>query len=114
MTLPVNVQRSESETWVLECTFTDEDGAAIDLTGAAAIRWALADQLDGFAMLEATLGDGITVTDADAGQATINIAVADHADIPPGSYIHDCQITLSNGEVIGQFRGTFTVAASIA
>lgn len=113
MTLPVNVQRTESESWVLDCTFTDEDGAALDLTGVIAIRWALAHQLDDDALLEATVGDGITVTEAEAGQATINIPVADHADIAPGSYQHECRVTLSNGQVVGQFRGTFTVAASI-
>lgn len=114
MTNPVNLSLSESESWVLNCQFTDADGAAIDLTGADEIRWAIAESFDAAAILEATLGDGISIESGPAGHATISLDVADHTALVPGVYRHQCIVTVQGGEAISQFAGTLTVESAIS
>jgi hypothetical protein len=62
-----------------------------------------------------TLGDGIVVTDAPAGEATITIDAGDTGGAPdhPRSYPYDVQVTFSDGTVKTPVRGRFTVLPDV-
>lgn len=78
------------------CTFrvvlTDENDAAIDLTGTDADMEIK--RLDGTLVMALSIGDGITYTDPTAGEMTITIDAADTATLDPEyTYLYDVQWT---------------------
>src|SRR5678816_3225645 len=62
-----------------------------------------------------TLGDGIEVTDPDAGTATITLEAGDTAAAPdrPRSYPFDVQVTFTDGTVKTPVRGYCTVLPDV-
>jgi len=78
------------------CTFrvvlTDENDAAIDLTGTDADMEIK--RLDGTLVMALSIGDGITYTDPTGGEMTITIDAADTASLDPEyTYLYDVQWT---------------------
>lgn len=109
-----NISFSEGETWIIDATFTDSDGEALDLTGAS-IAWSVATRPGQAAIVSATTGNGLIVVDDDptTGLATITVPYASHSAATPKIYIHECRVTLATGEVTVQFDGRLTVRDSI-
>lgn len=107
----VNLKRNEHETWIIEATMKDAQAQVYDLTGAS-ISWRI---MDGSTiLLDATITNGlIEIVDAEDGRADFTIALADHSSITPGTYQHECEVTLDGGEVTTQFHGRFTVEESL-
>ena len=78
------------------CTFrvvlTDENDAAIDLTGTDADMEIK--RLDGTLVMALSIGDGIIYTDPTGGEMTITIDAADTASLDPEyTYLYDVQWT---------------------
>ena len=109
-----NLQFSEGETWVIDATFTDSDGVALNLTGAT-VSWVVATRPGQAAIVTATTGNGLIVVNAvpTTGLATITVPYASHSAALPKSYKHEAKVTLASGEVTVQFRGRLTVYDSL-
>ena len=105
---------SEGETWIIDCTFLESDGDALNLTGAT-ITWSVATRPGEAAIVTATTANGlIAVTSpATGGLATITVPYASHSLATPRTYLHECKVLLSTGEVTVQFKGRLTVEDSI-
>jgi hypothetical protein len=109
-----NLKFSEGETWVIDATFLDADGEALDLTGAT-VEWVVALRPGQAAIVTATTGNGLISVDADptTGLATITVPYASHSAATPKGYQHEARVTLASGEVTVQFRGMLTVDDSL-
>lgn len=83
----------------LNITATDGAGAIIDITGVSDIKWQLFTPISGAAIISKTLGAGVTVTDAVAGEFSVSISPTDTDDLD-GDYWHEVQITYSNGNIV--------------
>lgn len=97
----------------LNFTLTDDNDTALDLTGALAIEWQLAQRVSSSsALITKTLGSGITITNASGGLITVALIPADTASLksPDGSpYYHECQVTDASGNVSTVTYGTFEI-----
>lgn len=56
---------------------------------------------------------GITITDAEAGVAEIQLDAADTATLPPRSYLYDVKVTLADGRIAFPARGTLRLRRAI-
>jgi hypothetical protein len=102
--------------WVRQFVYSDSSGSPIDISGAAIAFKAVSG--DGTAVLQASVGSGITITNAASGMFTILIPAATTRaiSIPNGSgrkLTYDILVTISAG-VFRILRGTLTVTAGIA
>ena len=102
-----NVVTRSGDSRRLQFTVTDAAGAAVDLTGAT-ITWALATKLGGTTLLTKTIGAGITVNGASAGQFYVAVDPADTASLA-GTYYHEAEVVdaLANKATVAV--GTLTV-----
>lgn len=97
------------ETRTLAVTVTDQDGAAVDLTDAS-----ISYVLDRATQIVLTVGDGITITDAAAGQFEIALAQAYTSDINVATRVaHECKALLQSGEVLTVFYGSLRIKDSL-
>ncbi len=89
---------------VITFTIVDQAGAAVDIT-AATFKWNIsrkaADSVapQGLALLnpDKTVGAGITITDAAAGDGEIALDSADTVGfVAPSDYYHELQMTLAS------------------
>lgn len=71
---------------------------AVNLTGAASITFQLGRLDDQDALIEKTVGDGVTVNDAAAGQITVALADTDTEELLPGTYYFDVLVVDSAGK----------------
>ncbi len=100
------------ETITLDVTCLDADGAPINLTGAG-IVFRLASK--SARLLDATLGSGVSLTDAPAGKCrvTISPAMQTAANVPPGDHVYELKVTTSGGGVSIQAEGVFAISDSL-
>lgn len=77
----------QQQTKTLLVTVKTSEGAAADLTGAN-LYMTVRDNIGGTVLITKTTGDGISVTCAGDGQATITLSTTD-TDIPKGCYYYD-------------------------
>lgn len=98
-----------NDTFSLELTFSDDTGAAIDLTTYAEFKMEVRrhDRKTGNPTLRFTLSNG-DITGLNDGKMTV---VGDYSvmDISGGEYVYDLQATTVGGEVYTWLRGKFTV-----
>lgn len=103
-----NLTMFAGETRTLVVTVTDQDGAAVDLTDAD-----ITYVLDLATPITKTVGSGITITGALAGEFEIALAQADTVAIDTDRSIkHECKALLQSGEVLTVFYGTVVVKDS--
>jgi len=103
-----NLTMFAGETRTLAVTVTDQDGAAVDLTGAD-ITYVLALPTP----ITKTVGSGITITGALTGEFEIALAQADTVAINSSTSVeHECKILTSTAEVLTAFYGRVTVKDS--
>lgn len=106
----------EGDTFADTLVFTDTDtGDAIDLTGITAAQFRVHGSWDGEspALMEATIGDGITVPTPSNGQILISKAHGLSAKESSGTtYVFDFQTTIS-GKTTTWLRGTIEVLPGI-
>ncbi len=72
----------------------DSAGAAVDVSTATSVDFALINRVTKIAALEKALGDGITV---DEDGVLITIVPADTAEMTPGTYISELQVIDGDG-----------------
>lgn len=87
----------QGDTLSFKVTLTDDAAAPIDLTGTSADMEIK--RLDGTLVLALTVGDGITFSDAEGGEMTVEVSASDTTDLEPDyTYRYDLQWT--NGTTI--------------
>lgn len=83
----------------LRFTILDGSGAAKDLTGVLLqARWNLYRGRSTSGLSEKTLGDGITIYDAPAGQVIVVLDEGDTASLAAGLYGDELRFTYTSGE----------------
>lgn len=102
----------------LRFTVTGENGAALNLAGAEAVRWGcVRKRADGKfappAAVERTLGAGISITDAASGIIEVVLAPADTAGLAGGRYHHELQLTDAAGAVSTLAVGELTIVEDL-
>lgn len=112
MPAEANLEFSVGETWTIKATMHDSCGNVLPIPSAQ-VKWRLA--LDGEDVTTLTVGDGITITDADEGQATIKLTPAQQVtlEITPNFFQHECQVILVDGTVTDQFAGVLQATPSL-
>lgn len=109
MSSTFNLSIYAGETRTLVVTVTDQDGVAIDLTGAA-----ITYTLNLPTPVTKTVGAGITITGALTGEFEIVLTEADTQDVDHSVGVeHECKILTSSGEVLVTFRGRAGISASL-
>lgn len=105
MATVMNLTFFDNEDWVINATYKDSSGVAIDITGAA-ISWETSNGV------LASVSDGrITVVSGPNGQAKIKVPKA--AVSGPGRFRHESKMTPSGGDEQVHFRGALDVLAGI-
>lgn len=106
------------DTLVFDVTITDEDGAAVNLIGTSLRLTAKrsAGQPDADALISLTTGAGITVTNASAGQARVEIVPAKTSGLEAAtvSLVWDLQLTTGDGQVFTVAGGYLTVSPDVS
>ena len=95
------------DTWQLDAALHDNDGTALDLTGAV-ILWRLRNAAQVLVAL-LSVGDGIAITDALAGLCRITLSPAQTAKFTAGNYSDEIAVTTSTGFVTTQAVGPIVV-----
>jgi len=96
-------------------TYSDELGAAIDLTGwTPRMDVRASKSKTATLILSLTAANGrITVSDAAAGQITIAVPSSVTTALTPGLYYYDIELEDVGGTIIRLLQGTFTVDAEV-
>jgi hypothetical protein len=74
----------------------DESGDAASLTAASEIRWQLGRGVEGPALIEKSLGAGVTILDAAAGLFEVLLSPGDTAALS-GEFHHEAEIVDPDG-----------------
>lgn len=101
------------DTLEIEVTCRWADGSAVSLAGATA-RWEVAQvtpRLIGAAVVVATIGDGIEVTDSVNG--VLLITMLRGVITTTGDYFHHLKLTLPGGEALSPLQGTIKAKRSL-
>jgi hypothetical protein len=110
----VNLTMRRGDTVKLNITVT-RGGSAVDLTGASiwfTVKNAVTDADPG--VFQKTVGSGIVVTNAAAGQAQITIANADtSAIVGSRTLLYDIQVKEAGGDITTVANGTITVSPDV-
>lgn len=91
-------------------TVVDENGAAIDITGAT-VTWRLAKIAAAGSLLEKTVGSGIVLTTPGSGILTVTLDAADTSGRVAGEYIQELTVTLS--AVPSKSQGPFIIKPAL-
>lgn len=86
------------------------DGTALSLSGCT-ITAKFRDEKSRKTALTISTGDGITITNAGAGQFKVNTGAL--TDLPCGNYVYDMEFQFSNGMVFTYLEGKKVVTADI-
>jgi hypothetical protein len=101
----------------IDVTCKDENGDAIDLTGATEISWSIGrigrrvTSLDRLLTKTSDSEDEIEVVDASAGQITIYVADGDF--LRAGEFTHELKVVLITGERLVPMQGRFRSHGSL-
>jgi hypothetical protein len=94
-----NFEAYKGDTRNISVSVEDDDGAAVDLTGAT-IKWAAANTPTSVAVIsKQTGGSGISITDASGGVFVITLQPADTASLRARTYYHEAQVTDAGGVI---------------
>lgn len=106
--------RGDTEEWELT-VLEREDGPAKDLTGAEALEFCVKWPRER-TVIEKSLGDGVTITDAPAGKAHIVVSPADTDALPNRRirFMYEVELRDSAGKVHTPVGGIFTLKPAIA
>ena len=102
--------RGDSREYAL--TFTDKEGAAIDISGWKVYFTLKKNPLinDDGALLKKDTTDHEAPTE---GKTKIVLAPSDTDDLKPGDYVYDIQIKKPSGDVITVVKGTLKIEADV-
>jgi hypothetical protein len=99
-----NFKVYKGDTFNAVLTFTDENGAAIDLSGSTLLMQIKKRATDSLSEQALTEGDGLTVSGAGNNIVTISADM----DIAAGRYVYDFQAT-TGSNVITYLKGAIVV-----
>lgn len=108
-----NFEMFAGDTRQITISVTDEDGAALPLTGYDAI-WVVYKQTTKELILSKVLGSGIMIPTPANGQIIIDLLPEDTEDITPGKYLHECEISTSSTDVSTVTTGIIKILYSKA
>jgi hypothetical protein len=110
----IEAVRGDGEIYLLTMT---EDDAPLDLTDAE--MWMTAKRhirdADADAIFQKTVGDGITITDAEGGLATVELIPGDTSDLAARTVrlVYDVQVKLVSGRIVTPLKGRLTVEPDV-
>lgn len=106
-------QRDErGDTWTYDFTVTDNQGVAVDITGAT-FEFGLNVEDQSGLVVDIPSTDGtVTVTDGPAGKGTVTVNAATTSITPVGTYLYKLRMTLA-GRVDTIEQGTWVVTADV-
>ena len=115
-----NLSMVRGDTRTIRIRVTDKAGAPINLSGATARWWmgTSADRTKPVHVRKATGGQGLTIeTEAEGGVTyyalVIVLAPADTAEVPPGTWFHEAEVTDASNNVGTVTQGSFTLRADL-
>lgn len=101
------------DSFKMEFNLVDENNVPVPMLGTT-IRWTLTvDENDFVALLEKTIGNGVSFDVAKPGEIIVNLMPADTALLPPRDYWQQIRITFPNGTVKTPHRGWLTVLPTV-
>jgi hypothetical protein len=106
--------RGDGETYLLTMT---EDDEPLNLTDAD--MWMTAKRhirdADADAIFQKTVGDGITITNAEGGLATVELVPADTSELASRTVrlVYDVQVKLASGRIVTPLKGRLTVEPDV-
>lgn len=99
-----NFKVYKGDTFEAVLTFTDENGTAIDLSGATLLMQIKSNKTDSTSEVELTEGDGLTVS----GGSNNIVTIFSNHDLDAGRYTYDFQAT-TGSRVVTYLKGFITV-----
>lgn len=94
-------------------TLTDNDGAAIDLTGVTA-KMQVRQSYSSPVLVELSTTNGRIVIDAETGQITLTIPASVTTELKAReSVIYDLELTWASGRIDRLFEGTCPITAEV-
>jgi hypothetical protein len=112
MALKSDMEAFSGNDLTLEVTATDQDGSALDLSGAQALIYAIGKSATGGALITKGLGSGVTVTDAAGGVLEVALS-ADDLEPLNGAYYHELRLTNAAGKKSTLLYGAVTVSPNL-
>lgn len=107
-----NLEFYRGDDWKLDVTLKDEDGLAIDLTGATVFFTVKENESD--ADTSAVITEDVTShTDPTNGETSIEVSDTETDDVDPGTYYYDIQVKTAAGNIQTVVKGTLTVLTDI-
>lgn len=95
--MPNHLKLIRGDTWMIAWTWKDNDGQPIDLTGAI-VDWAL-ESAHGEIVASAGVAEGSIEIELSSAKCFVTVKAADTAEITPGAYRCDMQVTYADGTV---------------
>ena len=108
----LNLTFSQGATWKLAMTYTNGDGAPIDLTDYSSKMQARTSYDSDVAVLTLTNGSGI-VLGGTAGSINLLVAATATAQIAANQYVYDLEVESDSGEVSRVIQGTLIVTPEV-
>lgn len=106
-----NIEMYSGDSYDLEVTVTDENGAIVNISGAS-ITWSLYKSVASPTLVsKGTSTSGITITDAVNGKFTVSLVPADTQKLA-GTYEHSAKLTDIRSYTSTIFVGTATIIQS--
>lgn len=99
------------DTWKINGTILDEDGAPMSLTDIG-INWKLDDMEGDKNLLDLSIGSGITIEDASAGTILIKVLPEISLGVTPGIYYDWLRITTLDNSVYTEWTGPILVVGN--
>lgn len=101
---------TEGDDLRLDIALVDDEGAAVDLTGAQEVRWVLAKTPRTTVLVEKLLSGGVAVADAAGGDITVTLARADTLG-REGVFYQEVKVTDLLGKIRTGRMGAVTIKA---
>ena len=103
-----NFTLTAGDTKSLVITVKDNEGVAVDITGAS-VKWQAARSFGkASAISKATGGSGIVLTNPSTGVFTVTLDADDTEDLK-GQFYHEAQVTLADGTIATVLFGTMKI-----
>lgn len=112
MAKSINFEVIQGDSFNIDFTYTNQDGSPVDLTGYSVI-FAVRNEPGGKTLCAtATIGDGVTVTDAVNGKFTVVITGAKSTKFSMPKAHYQCQVYTNDSNKKTILSGWFSVEKS--
>ena len=98
---------------ILRFTVKDDALAVVNLTGFTAAIYKITSRVTNkIALLQKTLGGGVTITNATSGLIEVSLSDTDTDTLPAGRYYHELRLTDATNNDVTVMHGDCTVQDS--